>query len=335
MPRVLLHHEGQAIPLPAGDTLIGRALDCRVRFNDPAVSRHHLRLVVREDRVLAQNLSRSNGTLINGVAIVEPVQLRDGDILRIGYRRLRIELASEVRGRKASVPPVITVGQEVEPGSGIMIDDEDAAAEATRPGATPGLDTPGTTSLTQSLADGIQEHTCPRCRTRSSYYEDRCPLCGYVWPPGRPSSTTQEIKSDVVATRAHPRYAVEVPVVYSSESLGIDALVRDVSRGGMFIATDLLDPVGTDCALTALPDGHPAVRFTGVVAHVVHEANEHGRPPGLGIKFSSASPEAAAWLERVLGHFEQAASDLLDGDATLDVMATDDLTMPTTVVDDE
>jgi hypothetical protein len=313
MARVVIHHEGQSIALPPGDTIIGRALECRIRFNDPAVSRRHLRLVVRGAGVVAQNLSSSNGTLVNGVEITEPVPLVDGDVLRIGHRRLRIELGEDPRDRKKSLPPVMTLGREMAPGSGIFVDDEEEAAEQTRPGE---ILEGGLANLTQSLADASREHTCPSCRARVAYNDNVCQRCGYTWPSGRPTSNTQEIKVDVVAVRAHQRFAVEVPVVYSSESLGIDAIVRDISRGGMFLASDLLDPLGTECEITALPDGHPAVRFTGVVAHVVQQSNDQGRPPGLGIKFTGASDEASAWLERLVTSFEQAQPSY-DGDATV------------------
>jgi hypothetical protein len=317
MRRAVLHHDGQTIHLPVGDLVIGRGLECRIRFNDPAVSRQHVRLVVREDSVVAENVSRTNGTTINGVAVTEPVVLVDGDVIRIGYRRLRLELTAELRARKPSAPP-IAPGREVEPGSGILADDEEAASEATRPG-NPNDPEPGAT-VAQSLADGMGIHTCPGCRARISYFDDVCSRCGYAWPPGRPTSRTQEIEVDAVAVRAHPRYAVEVPVVYASATLGIDALVRDLSRGGMFIASDLLDPAGTPCEITALPDGQAAVRFTGVIVHVVQEANQHGRPPGLGVRFTGASAEAARWLDDVLGGLEQATGALVvRGDPTIDV----------------
>jgi predicted component of type VI protein secretion system len=211
MARVVIHHEGQSIALPPGDTVIGRALECRIRFNDPAVSRHHLRLVVRGAGVVAQNLSSSNGTLVNGVAITEPVPLVDGDVLRIGHRRLRIEMSEEPRDRKKSMPPVMTLGREAAAAEGIFLDDEDEAREQTRPGEA--LGPSGLVSLTQSLADASKEHTCPQCRARCDYRDDLCPRCGYAWPAGRPSSSTQEIKVDVVAVRAPQRVAVEVPVV--------------------------------------------------------------------------------------------------------------------------
>lgn len=304
MIRVVLHHEGREIPLSVGDIVVGRGLDCRVRFNDPAVSRRHLRLVVRADGAVAHNLSRTNGTLLNGVALTASAALHSGDVLRIGFLHLRVELTDDPRVMRPSLAPA-PVGRELAPG--LYDDDDELADEATRPGEAPS-DEPSspTVSLARVLADGT-EHTCPRCRSRSPYALEACPRCGYAWPAGRPVSRTQEIAMVAVTTRAHPRYSIEIPIVYSSESLGFDALVRDVSRGGMFLATDLLDPVGTVCEVTALPDGHAAVSFTAVVAHVVNADNGQGRVPGLGVRFTGASEAGQAWLDRLLEGLERSA----------------------------
>jgi ribosomal protein L40E len=312
MRRHVLHHEGHEIPLADGETLVGRALDCRVRFNDPAVSRHHLRLIQRGDSLVVENLSNTNGTLVNGSPLTSPRELREGDVLRVGYRRVVVAVSDSARPRAPTGPIVAEPAREAAPGSGLLVDDEQVADERTRPGdqvwqpaptdVTRPMQKTGAT-ITQALADRLTEHTCPRCRARVPYYEDTCRACGYAWPPGRPASQTQEIVLEQVALRAYPRYAIRLPVVYSSETLTIDAIVRDVSRGGVFIATELLDPLGTTCELTALPDGHPAVTFEGVVAHVVQDSNHQGRPAGIGVRFTGASDEASAWLDSVLGQF--------------------------------
>jgi hypothetical protein len=94
-----------------------------------------------------------------------------------------------------------------------------------------------------------------------------------------------------------------VPVLYMSDTLTFESNASDLSRGGMFIRTELLDPVGTQCMLTILPDGGTAVVLQAMVAHVVESRQDaHGRPrnPGLGIKFSSLSPEAERWLSGAL-----------------------------------
>ena len=92
----------------------------------------------------------------------------------------------------------------------------------------------------------------------------------------------------------------------SSSTLTLDALARDISRGGMFIETELLDPVGTPCEITALPDGHSALHLSGVVAHVTDDLTRAtmGTVSGLGIRLLGGSPEALRWLEGLLARYE-------------------------------
>ena len=90
-------------------------------------------------------------------------------------------------------------------------------------------------------------------------------------------------------------------VLPGSDTLTFESQARDLSRGGMFIRTELLDPVGTPCMLTVLPDGGAAVVMQGVVAHVVESrVDRQGRSPGLGVKFASLSPDAERWLGHTL-----------------------------------
>ena len=97
--------------------------------------------------------------------------------------------------------------------------------------------------------------------------------------------------------------------MYASDSLGFDGMVRDLSEGGLFIATELLDPVGTPCQVTLLPEGSSAVTLTGVVCHaVVAETGQAGRPPGMGIEFRDVGEEAATWLRRTLETVEGTGS---------------------------
>ena len=47
MARVYLEYLGDAVELPIGETVIGRDIGCSLRFNDPSVSRRHLKIVRR------------------------------------------------------------------------------------------------------------------------------------------------------------------------------------------------------------------------------------------------------------------------------------------------
>jgi hypothetical protein len=86
----------QEFDLPRGATILGRSSDCHVTIEDPLVSRHHARIVLEGDRAVVYDLNSRNGVKVNGVPAKEPVELKDGDRLRIGTQELvfcRVEAA--------------------------------------------------------------------------------------------------------------------------------------------------------------------------------------------------------------------------------------------------
>jgi hypothetical protein len=74
--------------------ILGRGRDCDVVLVDTGVSRQHLRIDLREDCVMVEDLKSRNGTLIND----HPVQGQEafpGDVIRIGRTLIRIQDAGE------------------------------------------------------------------------------------------------------------------------------------------------------------------------------------------------------------------------------------------------
>lgn len=158
--------------------------------------------------------------------------------------------------------------------------------------------------------------TCPDCRTEVPMAQQQCHSCGYKWQRRGPMSKTQPIVISSLAEldldqdqhdhamerRIADRVEVEVPIIYHSANLTFDAKAQNLSRTGMFIASDLLDAVRTDCTLRILPDGHAAISIGGVVKHVVTSANaERDQIPGMGIRFQKMSHGALSWIWSVLG----------------------------------
>ncbi|MDX2090594.1 MAG: FHA domain-containing protein [Kofleriaceae bacterium] len=94
--RVFLEYMGDSLELPVGETLIGRDISCAMRFNDPSVSRKHLRFIRRQGEVFVEDLGSANGTLLNG----DPVggaarRIFDGDKVSVGTRLLTVRLLEE------------------------------------------------------------------------------------------------------------------------------------------------------------------------------------------------------------------------------------------------
>ena len=74
----------RSIALAEGATILGRAADAGIQFDFPGVSRHHARITVSGGQATLEDLASRNGTSLRGAKITGPVQLADGDEIRLG-----------------------------------------------------------------------------------------------------------------------------------------------------------------------------------------------------------------------------------------------------------
>jgi len=81
--RFWLVWENARVALGEGENIIGRAPDAAVWIDAAGVSRHHARIVVR-DEVLVEDLGSKNGTFVRGRRVTTPQRLTDGDQIRLG-----------------------------------------------------------------------------------------------------------------------------------------------------------------------------------------------------------------------------------------------------------
>jgi len=85
---ILSNAEGQGKYLPLGRriSVIGRLESLPLQVLDDQVSRKHLRIRFDEGtgRYLATDLDSRNGVFVNGHKIEEEIELKEGDVLRIG-----------------------------------------------------------------------------------------------------------------------------------------------------------------------------------------------------------------------------------------------------------
>lgn len=113
---------------------VGRARDNDVCFpGDGSLSRRHLVLESDGDHWSVRDLGSKNGTLLNGVAVIEPRTLSPGDRIVAGHVRIvfdpeRAQVASPVRFSETSTPE-----------SGTIL----TSLEGVLSGETPTLDVPG------------------------------------------------------------------------------------------------------------------------------------------------------------------------------------------------
>jgi hypothetical protein len=75
---------------PTRPVTIGRAPDCDCHLVEPSVSRRHAQLRRVDETWLLRDLGSSNGTRLNGMRVIEEIQVRPGDQLSLGGVRYRL-----------------------------------------------------------------------------------------------------------------------------------------------------------------------------------------------------------------------------------------------------
>jgi DNA-binding winged helix-turn-helix (wHTH) protein len=98
-PSCWLEWDGRRLPLSIGAHIIGRDPSVEIRLDQSTVSRRHARLVVTPEGALLEAFASKNGTFRGMERVYAPIQLADGDAIRVGSVlmtfRLRAFFASE------------------------------------------------------------------------------------------------------------------------------------------------------------------------------------------------------------------------------------------------
>lgn len=82
--------EGERFDL-IGGLSIGRSQEADLRIEDRYASGVHARIFSREGRFYAEDMSSTNGTLLNDAGLHGEAELIDGDLLRIGDTEFKFE----------------------------------------------------------------------------------------------------------------------------------------------------------------------------------------------------------------------------------------------------
>ena len=274
--RVYLEYLGDSVELPLGETIIGRDVGCTLRFNDPSVSRRHLKFVRRASDVFVEDLGSANGTLVNGRKLAGALRLLNNDRLVIGTRELAIRVP-EIEDKE---PPTLNLSDL-------------SVTDALRARTT-------TTKVPVTVPPPLANQRCPRCGAAVSAEDDECASCQYKWGSFRPQSTTL-VNPNPLGLRRHERLELELRIMYVSPDLEIEATTRNLSASGVFVCTQVLEPLGTRCELTLLVDGGPPLVVRGVVRRVVeHHDADSDDEVGLGIEFANLGTAERAWLDALL-----------------------------------
>lgn len=104
-------HEGKEIGLTTEKFLIGRSESCQLRPKSDSISRKHCIIVIRDGKVLIQDLKSRNGTYVNEKRLPSDRAkiLEAGDKLKIGKLLFELVVEHGLQGNKK--PQVADVGE--------------------------------------------------------------------------------------------------------------------------------------------------------------------------------------------------------------------------------
>ena len=103
-------------------------------------------------------------------------------------------------------------------------------------------------------------------------------------------------------TRRHyPRHDVELEVTMESETNFYMGLTENLSEGGLFIATHVLKPLGTQVEVSfKLPDMAEPIKVTGTVRWLREYSPTSDTSPGMGVRFEHIGAEHTEQIRRFL-----------------------------------
>jgi len=100
-----LEWERRRFPLSLGEHIIGRDPDVEITLDATTVSRRHARLVVTADGAVLEDFGSKNGTFRGTEPVTSPIQLADGDAIRIGSLLLSFHVSALVVSTDTQVRP--------------------------------------------------------------------------------------------------------------------------------------------------------------------------------------------------------------------------------------
>jgi uncharacterized protein (TIGR02266 family) len=105
-----------------------------------------------------------------------------------------------------------------------------------------------------------------------------------------------------IEDRTEERHGVDLTVTVNSDHNFYACFARNLSAGGIFVATPIVHPVGTQFTLSIhIDDGAPGVvRGVGEVRWIRAVEKDSDLPAGLGIRFTEIYGDGAERIERFL-----------------------------------
>ena len=109
-PRMVLRgvgglHHGRCFSLE-DPRVVGRAPDCDIRINEPAMAEHHARLEPHVDGVVLRDLGSRDGSIINGQPVRDALLLPGDQVVFDAHHRFVIEAPMQAMGGHSTSSPL-------------------------------------------------------------------------------------------------------------------------------------------------------------------------------------------------------------------------------------
>ena len=86
--------KGERFPLISSDITLGNSPGIDIRLGDSGIANFHARILYKERKHCLENLDGMGRTFVNGVQVSAVVELRDGDVVRLGDIKMQVDYAS-------------------------------------------------------------------------------------------------------------------------------------------------------------------------------------------------------------------------------------------------
>jgi pSer/pThr/pTyr-binding forkhead associated (FHA) protein len=106
---------GKEIPVRLSQFLIGRDPECHLRPSSPLVSKRHCAVLVREGKAFLRDFESTNGTLLNSAPLKGEVEVREGDVFKVGPISFRIKMEATVVDKPGETPIPTTTAKTPAP----------------------------------------------------------------------------------------------------------------------------------------------------------------------------------------------------------------------------
>jgi len=106
-----LIHEDRVIPLPEGETVLGRDPGAGIRLSSDSISRRHARIVIAQGSATIEDLGSKNGTYVRDERIKGPTALRHEDPVRLGGVRVTLRVVPDDQSTRTEIAPSPPAGE--------------------------------------------------------------------------------------------------------------------------------------------------------------------------------------------------------------------------------